>query len=186
MMSIPFSPCVRPLRLYQPHNPTLEAIISVSSLLWGTQTDEKRGISQAKSSFPKMNQLNLCKSLANAANASASASQSQSCPRANATKNALRRRRAVAVTVAEPAGERAEGHRRTARVGRARARSRVHHVCSKSLFSNWPTQNTPVSFLRAAVFDSTSQFLALGNDKGTITLWELAFYRGPATDNQGE
>jgi U3 small nucleolar RNA-associated protein 18 len=59
---------------------------------------------------------------------------------------------------------------------------RVLHVRSKSVFSNWPTQNTPISFLRAVAFDSTSQFLAVGNDKGAVTLWELAFYRGSATE----
>jgi hypothetical protein len=37
---------------------------------------------------------------------------------------------------------------------------RVLHVRSKSIFSNWPTQNTPISFLRAAAFDSTTQFPA--------------------------
>jgi WD40 repeat protein len=63
---------------------------------------------------------------------------------------------------------------------------RVLHVRSKSVFSNWPTQNTPISFLRAAEFGSTTQFLALGNDKGTVTLWELAFDGGSATDDQGE
>jgi U3 small nucleolar RNA-associated protein 18 len=58
---------------------------------------------------------------------------------------------------------------------------RVLHVRTKSVYANWPTQNTPISYLRSAAFDSTGQFLALGNDKGVVTLWELAFYSGSTT-----
>lgn len=54
---------------------------------------------------------------------------------------------------------------------------RVLHVASQRVFSTWPTQNTPISYLRSAAFDRTSQFLAIGNDKGVVTLWELGFYK---------
>jgi U3 small nucleolar RNA-associated protein 18 len=54
---------------------------------------------------------------------------------------------------------------------------RVMHVASKKVFSNWPTQNTPISFLRGAAFEGSSKWLALGNDKGICTLWELPFYQ---------
>jgi hypothetical protein len=40
---------------------------------------------------------------------------------------------------------------------------RVLHVRSKSVFWNWPTQNSPISFLRTAAFDST--FYRLGTTK---------------------
>jgi U3 small nucleolar RNA-associated protein 18 len=55
---------------------------------------------------------------------------------------------------------------------------RILHVRTKSVFSNWPTQYAPISYLRSAAFDSTSQFLAIGSGSGAVTLWELAFYRG--------
>ena len=54
---------------------------------------------------------------------------------------------------------------------------RVLHVASQGVYSTWPTQNTPISYLRSAAFDRTSQFLAIGNDKGAVTLWELGFYK---------
>jgi U3 small nucleolar RNA-associated protein 18 len=59
---------------------------------------------------------------------------------------------------------------------------RVLHVAGQKVFSNWPTQNTPISYLRTATFDGTGQYLALGNEKGVATLWELGFYRNVQTD----
>jgi U3 small nucleolar RNA-associated protein 18 len=53
---------------------------------------------------------------------------------------------------------------------------RICHVAARKVFSNWPTQRTPISYLRTASFDGSGQFLALGNEKGVVTLWELGFY----------
>ena len=53
---------------------------------------------------------------------------------------------------------------------------RVLHLASQKVFSNWPTQRTPLSYVRDIAFDKTSQYLAIGNDKGLVTLWELGFY----------
>lgn len=53
---------------------------------------------------------------------------------------------------------------------------RVLHLASRKVFSNWPTQNTPLSFVRDVAFDHTSKYLAIGNEKGIVTLWELGFY----------
>ena len=54
---------------------------------------------------------------------------------------------------------------------------RILHIGAQRVFSSWPTQNTPISYLRSAAFDRTSQYLAIGNDKGITTLWELGFYK---------
>lgn len=53
---------------------------------------------------------------------------------------------------------------------------RVLHLASKNVYSNWPTQNTPLSYVRDVAFDHTSKYLAIANDKGLVTLWELPFY----------
>lgn len=53
---------------------------------------------------------------------------------------------------------------------------KVLHLASQKVYSKWPTQKTPLSYVRDVGFDQTSQFLAIGNDKGLVTLWELGFY----------
>ena len=53
---------------------------------------------------------------------------------------------------------------------------KVLHLGSQKVFSNWPTQNTPLSYVRDIAFDSASRYLAIGNEKGRVTLWELSFY----------
>lgn len=53
---------------------------------------------------------------------------------------------------------------------------RILHVGSQKVYPNWPTQNTPISYLRDAKFDGTSQYLAFGNEKGKVLLFQIPFY----------
>ncbi|KAH0785538.1 U3 small nucleolar RNA-associated protein 18 [Histomonas meleagridis] len=54
---------------------------------------------------------------------------------------------------------------------------RILHLASQKVFSNWPTQKAPLSEVKDAAFDATGQYLAIGNEKGKATMWELSFYK---------
>lgn len=45
------------------------------------------------------------------------------------------------------------------------------HVPSLSVFSNWPTRGTPLSYVTALDISPHSQFIAIGNDKGKVLLY---------------
>ncbi|OZJ02886.1 hypothetical protein BZG36_03805 [Bifiguratus adelaidae] len=53
---------------------------------------------------------------------------------------------------------------------------RLLHVPSRSVFSNWPTQGTPLSFVNCLAFSPYSGYLSIGNDKGKVLLYRLNHY----------
>jgi U3 small nucleolar RNA-associated protein 18 len=52
------------------------------------------------------------------------------------------------------------------------------HVPSASVFSNWPTSKTPLSYVWSLDFSPASRFLAVGNDKGKCLLYSIKEYSG--------
>lgn len=54
---------------------------------------------------------------------------------------------------------------------------RVMHIASQKVFPNWPTQNTPLGTVSDVAFDPESQYMAVANQEGKCTLWELSFYK---------
>eukprot|EP00535_Pseudo-nitzschia_heimii_P003969 CAMPEP_0197179694 /NCGR_PEP_ID=MMETSP1423-20130617/4555_1 /TAXON_ID=476441 /ORGANISM="Pseudo-nitzschia heimii, Strain UNC1101" /LENGTH=597 /DNA_ID=CAMNT_0042629639 /DNA_START=78 /DNA_END=1871 /DNA_ORIENTATION=- len=50
------------------------------------------------------------------------------------------------------------------------------HVPSRTVFSNWPTAQTPLSYVWSTSFSPGSKFLAIGNDKGRCLLYKLNHY----------
>lgn len=50
------------------------------------------------------------------------------------------------------------------------------HVPTGTVFSNWPTSNTPLSYVWSLDFSPKSNFLAIGNDKGKCLLYKLLHY----------
>merc|ERR1711937_699059 len=50
------------------------------------------------------------------------------------------------------------------------------HVPSRTVFSNWPTQQTPLGYVWSMGFSPGSKFLAIGNDKGKCLLYKLKHY----------
>jgi U3 small nucleolar RNA-associated protein 18 len=50
------------------------------------------------------------------------------------------------------------------------------HVPSATVFSNWPTSKTPLSYVWSVDFSPKSKFLAVGNDKGKCLLYKLTHY----------
>jgi len=45
-----------------------------------------------------------------------------------------------------------------------------------TVFSNWPTAGTPLSYVSCFDFSPNSGFLAIGNDKGNALLYRLNYY----------
>lgn len=50
------------------------------------------------------------------------------------------------------------------------------HVPSRTVFSNWPTSNTPLGYVWSLDFSPASKFLAMGNDQGKCLLYKLTHY----------
>ena len=50
------------------------------------------------------------------------------------------------------------------------------HVPTATVFSNWPTVNTPLGYVWSMDFSPESKFLAIGNDKGKCLLYRLGHY----------
>lgn len=50
---------------------------------------------------------------------------------------------------------------------------RVAHVAQKSVFSNWPTSKTPLSYVQCAAFSPSSGHVAFGTDQGKVLLYQL-------------
>jgi U3 small nucleolar RNA-associated protein 18 len=50
---------------------------------------------------------------------------------------------------------------------------RLVHVETGRTYANWPTLNTPLSHLQCFAFSPNNSYLALGNDKGKVLLYQL-------------
>ncbi|KAJ1673532.1 U3 snoRNP protein [Spiromyces aspiralis] len=50
------------------------------------------------------------------------------------------------------------------------------HLPSCTVFSNWPTHNTPLGYVQTFDFSPNSGFLGIGNDKGKVLLFRLKHY----------
>ncbi|KAK8799519.1 hypothetical protein WA158_006068 [Blastocystis sp. Blastoise] len=53
---------------------------------------------------------------------------------------------------------------------------KVVHVPSMTVYSNWPTAKTPLQYVSSLSFSHSSEYIAIGNDKGRVTLYSLPFY----------
>uniref|UniRef100_A0A7S2GVY7 Anaphase-promoting complex subunit 4 WD40 domain-containing protein n=1 Tax=Octactis speculum TaxID=3111310 RepID=A0A7S2GVY7_9STRA len=53
---------------------------------------------------------------------------------------------------------------------------RILHVPTRTVFSNWPSSKTPLSYVFSAAFSSRSGYMAIGNDKGKVLLYRLNHY----------
>lgn len=53
---------------------------------------------------------------------------------------------------------------------------RLVHVPSLTVFSNWPTANTPLANVSSVAFSPGSHHMAVGNEKGRVLLYRLAHY----------
>lgn len=52
------------------------------------------------------------------------------------------------------------------------------HVPSATVFSNWPTAQTPLNHVWSLDFSPQSKYLAVGNDHGKCLLYKLMHYEG--------
>jgi U3 small nucleolar RNA-associated protein 18 len=50
------------------------------------------------------------------------------------------------------------------------------HIPSRTVYSNWPTSQTPLGYVWSMDFSPSSRFLALGNDQGKCLLYKLLHY----------
>lgn len=50
------------------------------------------------------------------------------------------------------------------------------HMPTQTVFSNWPTSKTPLSYVWSLDFSPASKFMAIGNDKGRCLLYKLSHY----------
>lgn len=50
------------------------------------------------------------------------------------------------------------------------------HVPTGTVFSNWPTSKTPLSYVWSMDFSPKSRYFAIGNDKGKCLLYRLPHY----------
>lgn len=50
------------------------------------------------------------------------------------------------------------------------------HLPSMSVFSNWPTAKTPLGQVSAVDFSRNSEYIAIGNHKGKVLLYNLGHY----------
>lgn len=48
---------------------------------------------------------------------------------------------------------------------------RMVHIPSFRVYQNWPTANTPLSYVNSVTFSSDGKYLALGNEKGRVLLY---------------
>lgn len=59
---------------------------------------------------------------------------------------------------------------------RTRDALKMLHVGSGTVFSNWPTDKTPLHFVTAANFSPGGGYLSVGNDRGRVLLYRLHHY----------
>ena len=50
------------------------------------------------------------------------------------------------------------------------------HVPTGTVYSNWPTSNTPLGYVFSMDFSPQSNFIAIGNDQGKCLLYKLTHY----------
>ena len=50
------------------------------------------------------------------------------------------------------------------------------HVPTQTVFSNWPTTKTPLSYVWSLDFSPGSKYMAVVNDKGKCLLYKLSHY----------
>ncbi|PVU87915.1 hypothetical protein BB559_005828 [Furculomyces boomerangus] len=50
------------------------------------------------------------------------------------------------------------------------------HTASKTVFDNWPTQNTPLGYAQCVNFSPNGGYMAIGNDKGKVLLYRIGYY----------
>ncbi|KAK9728936.1 U3 snoRNP protein [Basidiobolus ranarum] len=53
---------------------------------------------------------------------------------------------------------------------------RLIHMPTLTVFNNWPTHGTPLSYVNTFDFSPESGYLAVGNDKGKVLLYRLGHY----------
>ncbi|CAN0023203.1 unnamed protein product [Choristocarpus tenellus] len=53
---------------------------------------------------------------------------------------------------------------------------KVVHMPTGMLFTNWPTERTPVRYPFAIDFSPSSGYLAVGNDRGQALLYRIRHY----------
>lgn len=51
------------------------------------------------------------------------------------------------------------------------------HMPSLTVFSNWPTSGTPLGHVTSVDFSASSDYVAIGNNKGRVLLYQLGHYR---------
>mmetsp|Transcript_29184 Transcript_29184/g.78980 ORF Transcript_29184/g.78980 Transcript_29184/m.78980 type:complete len:597 (-) Transcript_29184:875-2665(-) len=54
--------------------------------------------------------------------------------------------------------------------------AKLLHVPSRTVFSNWPTAQTPLGYVFSMKFSPGSKFLTIGNDKGKCLLYKINHY----------
>ncbi len=50
---------------------------------------------------------------------------------------------------------------------------RLVHLPSCTVYRNWPTQSTPLGRVTSVAISPNSEYLAIGNDRGRIRLWQI-------------
>ena len=55
---------------------------------------------------------------------------------------------------------------------------RLMHLPSYSVYSNWPTERTPLRKVSCLAFSPHGAYLAAGNDRGRVLLYRLNHYQG--------
>jgi U3 small nucleolar RNA-associated protein 18 len=53
---------------------------------------------------------------------------------------------------------------------------KVVHMATRTVFANWPTQTTPLSYATAFDVSPGSEFMAIGNDKGRVLMYRLQHF----------
>ncbi|PVU91063.1 hypothetical protein BB561_004580 [Smittium simulii] len=48
---------------------------------------------------------------------------------------------------------------------------------TKSVYGNWPTDKTPLGYVQCLKFSPNSGYMAVGNDKGNVLLYQLSHYQ---------
>jgi U3 small nucleolar RNA-associated protein 18 len=59
------------------------------------------------------------------------------------------------------------------RLTRSAAGDEQIHLPSLTVFSNWPTSNTPLHYVYSTAFSPNSGFMAIGNDRGKVLLYRV-------------
>jgi U3 small nucleolar RNA-associated protein 18 len=53
---------------------------------------------------------------------------------------------------------------------------KLYHLPTGTAFSNWPTNNTPLGRVNSLAFSSGGEYMAAGNTKGAVLLWNLKHF----------